>query len=65
MPPRPNSRVIEEAVRDDVAMRKWQLAAIDEGIRAADAGELVAHEEVVKWVRSGDGADELLPPKCG
>ncbi len=62
---RPRSWVIEQAVRDYVAMQQWQLTAIDEGIRAADAGEVAAHEDVVKWVRSWDSADELPPPECG
>jgi predicted transcriptional regulator len=46
-------------------MQQWQLAAIDEGIRAADAGQVAVHEDVVDWVRSWDGTDELPPPKCG
>ena len=62
---RPRSWVIEQAVRDYVTVQQWQLIAIDEGIRAADAGEVVGHEDVVKWVRSWDRADELPPPKCG
>ncbi len=32
-----------------------------EGLAAADAGELVAHEEVEKWVRSLK-TDKPLPP---
>jgi predicted transcriptional regulator len=62
---RPKSWVIEQAVRDYVATQQWQLAAIDEGIRAADAGEVAVHEDVVAWVRSWNSADELPPPKCG
>jgi predicted transcriptional regulator len=62
---RPKSWVIEQAIRDYVAMQQWQLAAIDEGIRAADADEVAAHEDVVNWVRSWDGPGELPPPKCG
>ena len=61
---RPKSWVIEQAVRDYIAVQQWQLAAIDEGIRAADAGEVVAHEDVVNWVRSWGRSDELPPPKC-
>ena len=60
---RPRSRVIEQAVRDYVATQQWQLAAIDEGIRAADAGAVAAHEDVVKWVRSWDSGDELPAPR--
>jgi predicted transcriptional regulator len=48
---RPKSWVIEQAVQDFVAMHGWQLVAIDEGLRAADAGRVVAHEDVVAWVQ--------------
>jgi len=58
---RPRSWVMEQAVRDYATLQQWQLAAIDEGIRAADGGVVVAHEDVVPWVRSWDGADELPP----
>lgn len=61
---RPKSWVIEQAVRDYVAVQQWQLAAIDEGIAAADAGQMIAHEDVVAWVRSWDRSDELPPPEC-
>jgi predicted transcriptional regulator len=61
---RPKSWVIEQAVRDFVALQQWQLAAIDEGISAADAGRVVAHEDVVAWVRSWGQPDELPMPKC-
>ena len=62
---RPKSWVIEQAVKDFVAVQEWQLAAIDEGIRAADAGQVVAHEEVAAWVQSWGRSDELTMPKCG
>ena len=61
---RPKSWVIEQAVRDFVAMQEWQLAAIDEGIRAADAGRIVAHEDIAAWVQSWGRPDELPMPKC-
>src|SRR5271169_5154776 len=34
---RPKSWVIEQSVQDFVTVQDWQLAAIDEGIEAADA----------------------------
>lgn len=61
---RPKSWVIDQAVQAFVAMQEWQLAAIDEGLRAADAGRVVAHEDVVAWVQSWGGPDELPMPKC-
>jgi len=42
-----------------------QVAAIDEGIKAADEGRVVAHEDVVAWVRSRGQPDEIPMPKCG
>ena len=62
---RPKSWVIEQAVRDFVAVQQWQLAAIDEGIKAADAGRVVAHADVAAWVRSWGQADERPMPECG
>ena len=48
-----------------MAVQEWQLAAIDEGIKAADAGRVAAHEEVAAWVKSWGSPDELPMPKCG
>jgi predicted transcriptional regulator len=62
---RPKSWVVEQAIKDYVALQQWQLAAIDEGIEAADAGRVVEHEDVAAWVKSWDLPGELPPPKCG
>lgn len=62
---RPKSWVIEQALRDFLAIQQWQLAAIEEGIRAADAGRVVAHDDVLTWVRSWGQPDELPMPECG
>ena len=61
---RPKSWVIEQALNDYLAVQDWQIAAIDEGIRAADAGLVVGHDEVAAWVRSWDSPHELPMPKC-
>ena len=39
------------------------LTLIDEGISAADSGDLVGHDEVVAWVRSWGKPDELPEPR--
>ena len=57
--------VVEQAVREFIAVRDWQAAAIDEGVRAADAGQLAEHDAVVDWVASWGGPDEKPMPKCG
>jgi len=61
---RPKSWVIEQAIKDFVAVQTWQMAAIDEGIRAADAGRVVAHDDVAAWLRSWGQPDELPMPVC-
>jgi predicted transcriptional regulator len=61
---RSRSWVIEQAIREFVDLQSWHLAAIDEGIRDADAGRLVAHEDVAAWVESWGKADELPMPEC-
>ena len=39
-------------------------AAIREGIAAADAGRLIPHEEMRRWLLSWGTDDELPPPQC-
>jgi predicted transcriptional regulator len=36
------SPVIEQAVKDYVSLEEWRLAAIDEGLRAADEGRVAS-----------------------
>jgi predicted transcriptional regulator len=47
---RPRSWVIEQAVKDFIEVQNWHLAAIDEGIKAADEGRVVSHDDVGAWV---------------
>ena len=61
---RPKSWVIEQAIKDFVAVQAWHLAAIDEGIRDADAGRVVSHDDVTASVRSWGKPDELPVPVC-
>jgi predicted transcriptional regulator len=56
--------VIEQAVNEFLVQQEWQLSAIDEGIAAADAGRVVAHEDVVAWVQSWGQPDERPMPQC-
>lgn len=40
----------------------WQIAAIEQGVRDANAGRVVSHEAVVVWVTSwGRPNDNELP----
>jgi predicted transcriptional regulator len=45
---RDRSFVINEAVDQYLSLQEYHLALIDEGIRAADAGETIDHTEVVR-----------------
>ena len=56
--------MIEHPAKDYVSLEQWRVAAIDEGIRAADEGRIASHEDVVAWVRSWGRPGELAPPVC-
>lgn len=58
----PETWIIEQAIEEYLALQAAQLAAIDAGIQAADAGQLVPHDTVVAWVESWDTADEHPRP---
>jgi RHH-type transcriptional regulator, rel operon repressor / antitoxin RelB len=47
---RTRSRLAAEAITRYLDEQAWQVEAIEEGVRAADAGELVTHAEVVRRV---------------
>jgi predicted transcriptional regulator len=49
---RDRSFILNEAVDQYLSLQAYHLALIDEGIRAAEAGELIPHSEVVKMVNS-------------
>ena len=55
--------VIEQAIKDFVAVQEWHLAAIDKGILDADAGRVVPHDDVAAWVRSWGRPGELPIPE--
>jgi len=55
---------IEQAVKDYVADQEWQLAAIAEGVRDADEGRLVDHDQVVAWIDSWGTETPRPPPEC-
>jgi len=47
-----------------MSLEEWRLAAIDEGVGAADEGRVASHEDVTAWVRSWGQPGELAAPKC-
>jgi RHH-type transcriptional regulator, rel operon repressor / antitoxin RelB len=54
---RDRSFILNEAVDQYLSLQEYHLALIDEGIRAADAGHLIPHSEVVKMVASWSKKD--------
>lgn len=57
--------LIRQAVEEYVRLQEWHLSAIDEDIRAADEGRVVAHKAVEEWVAPWGTANERPAPKCG
>jgi len=57
---RTKSFIASQAILDYLALQEWQIAAIQDGISAADRGELVEHDEAVKilqgWGTKRDAA---------
>ena len=49
---RDRSFILNEAVDQYLSLQEYHLALIAEGIRAADAGDVIPHSEVVKMVAS-------------
>jgi predicted transcriptional regulator len=61
---RPKSWVVEHAIKEFIELQLWQFAAIEEGLRDADAGRVVPHDDVVAWVESWGRPDERPIPEC-
>ena len=60
---RPKSWVVEHALKEFIELQLWQFVAIEEGLRDADAGRVVPHEDVVAWVESCGHPDERPMPQ--
>ena len=61
---RNRSRVAVEALESYVEEREEQLARIDQGIRDADAGRVVSHDKVKRYLQSWGKKRKLPPPSC-
>ncbi len=61
---RSKSFLAAEAIGAYVNSQEWQLAAIQEGVAAADRGDLIAHEAITDWVDSWDTNEERRPPEA-
>jgi predicted transcriptional regulator len=60
---RTRSKLAAEAIEKYLEDQAWQVDAIEEGVKAADAGEVVTQERVERWVRSWGKPDELKRPR--
>jgi RHH-type rel operon transcriptional repressor/antitoxin RelB len=61
---RSKSFLASEALKDYLAREAWQVAHIKEGMRQADEGLTVPHEEVGAWMASIGTRNELPRPKA-
>jgi RHH-type transcriptional regulator, rel operon repressor / antitoxin RelB len=61
---RNRSRLAVEALETYVDEQEEQLAKIDQGIRDADAGRVVSHDKVKRYLQSWGRKRKLLPPRC-
>lgn len=60
---RSKSWVVEQALEEYLTTQEWQIAAIKEGVAAADRGELVPDDAVAEWIESWGGPNEKPRPR--
>lgn len=51
------------AIERYLSENAWQVAAIEEGVRAADAGDFIEDGEVEAWLGSWGKRSERKPPR--
>lgn len=61
---RSKSFLAAEAIEEFLAVQEWQIAAIQEGIAAADRGDLIPHEEVRAWAAALGSKRKLPRPRA-
>jgi predicted transcriptional regulator len=59
------SKLATDAIVAYLDEQEHQLAIIREGLADAEAGRVVSHEEIARWLESWGTENELPPPKCG
>ena len=60
---RTRSWLAVEALEKYLSANEWQVEAIQEGLKAADAGDLHDHSDVKAWVRGWGTRHETKRPK--
>ncbi|PYV17828.1 MAG: hypothetical protein DMG21_07095 [Acidobacteria bacterium] len=58
------SRLAVQALQSYVDEREAQLARIDHGIRDADAGRVIPHSKVKRYLQSWGTKRRVTPPVC-
>ena len=61
---RSRSWLAAHALQVYVEDQEWQLATIRKGVKDLEAGRVVPHERVARWLRSWGKKRELPPPAC-
>jgi predicted transcriptional regulator len=59
------SKLAKDAIVAYLDEQERQLEKIREGLDDAEAGRVLSHEVVTRWLESWGTEDELPPPKCG
>src|SRR3954463_13692530 len=59
---RDRSHIIREAIDTYINLQNWQSDHIREGLRQADAGQVVGHAQVKAWVGTLGSKKELPRP---
>ncbi len=61
---RTRSWLAADAVATYVVEQEWQLAEIEEGIKDSEAGRVIPHQDVNRWLNSWGTDNEEAPPTC-
>lgn len=61
---RSKSFLTMNAIESFVDLNEWQVKAINEGIKSADAGRVVEHDKVDAWLATWGTDKETEPPAC-
>ncbi len=61
---RTRSSLAADAVATYVVEQEWQLAEIEEGIKDSEAGRVIPHQDVKRWLNSWGTDNEEAPPTC-
>ena len=61
---RSRSWLAADAVAAYVAQQEWELGEIEEGIKELEAGRVIPHEDVKRWLNSWGTNSETDPPSC-